>query len=277
MRAAKGRIYAFFFVALSLLVSSSALASIPRSTALDPPAFDRYALADEPIASTDVLPLHEQLKRAAVVSWPRESLLETRVGASPIEKSLFAPSTSPLTRALHQAYAHLNCESASDRAFCAGDPVNGRDPTGTEADPGELDPVTPEQAAEMGRGILHFAKSLIHYDEVKEAFTGWSSASGKERAMAVAVAGIVIVDVAGNFVEPGEESVVKVVTSSVSKRITSRAVAKEAEEIAVRKLAEGAERQGQRLVEVNLAQSKKIQPKPEGVRFGKPRGPCVSI
>ena len=138
MRAAKGRSFAFFFVALSLFVSAPAFASIPRSAALDPSAIDRFALADDAIASTEVLPLHDQLARAARVSWPVESLPETRVGASLELQPLFTEPTPLLTRALHRAYADLCATSASGRTLCAGDPVNCRDPRGEASKPGTV-------------------------------------------------------------------------------------------------------------------------------------------
>lgn len=122
MRAAKGRSFAFFFAAL--FVSASAFASIPRITALDPPALDRFA------ESTGALPLHDQLARAASVSWPVESLPETRVGASLDFEPLFTEPTPLLTRALHQAYVELSATNASGRTLCGGDPVNCNDPEG---------------------------------------------------------------------------------------------------------------------------------------------------
>lgn len=139
MRAAKGRSSSFFFAAIALSVSSSALASIPRTTTLDAPAIDRYATHD------DILSLHDWLVRAARASWPIESLPETRVGASALGSPLFAEPTPLLTRALHQAWADLDTTNASGRTLRAGDPVNGRDPKG-EATASDASRVTQAKA-----------------------------------------------------------------------------------------------------------------------------------
>ena len=116
------------------------------------------AIAPQPIelfretASVDRTPFDEDvLLRSALEtvlppSEPIASLAETRIrdfgDLAPFERE----ERGELTRALHQSYEQLNEKSASVESFCAGDPINGRDPLGE----GILDDIKSECAARAG-------------------------------------------------------------------------------------------------------------------------------
>jgi hypothetical protein len=152
--AAKGRALSIILAIFAIFASSSAFASIPRSTVLDPPAIDfRNVDLTGPIASdADASVDNAELLRHALDSAfieppPVQSLSETRVWVSRLERSLFVEPRPLLSDGLQKASAEVWPEIASDPtvltpdplgypdssnlyAFAGGDPVNGRDPTG---------------------------------------------------------------------------------------------------------------------------------------------------
>ncbi len=125
--AAKGKV--LLLAIASLLVSTAAVASIPRSTALDPPPFDRYALDDRERDDNDAL-LAGALDRTMATSESIARLAETRVRGIAVLAPFERQPASELSRALRRASGFREFESASDATFCAGDPVNCKDPTG---------------------------------------------------------------------------------------------------------------------------------------------------
>jgi hypothetical protein len=155
--AAKRKAVGLLVALAALLLAAPAFASIPRSPLLDPPRLtieldppadvaqdERETPLHRAIASALTTPapirrepletnLRRALAHALPASEPLASLAETRVRASDFFAPLFHQPPEPLSRALHQAYARLNGENASDRLFASGDPVNGRDPSGDEA------------------------------------------------------------------------------------------------------------------------------------------------
>jgi hypothetical protein len=154
--AAKGRALSIILAIFAIFASSSAFASIPRSTVLDPPAIDfRNVDLTGPIASdADASVDNAELLRHALDSAfieppPVQSLSETRVWVSRLERSLFVEPRPLLSDGLQKASAEVWPEIASDPtvltpdpmgyqdssnlyAFCGGDPVNCSDPTGEE-------------------------------------------------------------------------------------------------------------------------------------------------
>ena len=151
--AAKGKALVLVAAAIALLVTPAAVASIPRSTMLDPQPIDRFALDDrhdgqlEAASIDNARLLHRALARALPASAPVASLSETRVWASVVDVQLLRRPTSPLSRALHRASADLWPGITSDRtvlspdpvgyadssnlySFCHGNPIGCRDPLG---------------------------------------------------------------------------------------------------------------------------------------------------
>src|SRR5207244_7057573 len=95
--AAKRR--ALLLAIASLLASTAAVASIPRSTALDPPAFDRFALDARERDDNDTL-LDSTLDRALPHQASIALLSETRVRGSEVFVPLLHEERSALNRAL---------------------------------------------------------------------------------------------------------------------------------------------------------------------------------
>ena len=264
------RIYAVQLKRRALLVvvalvatfaSASAFASIPRSDILSPAitraSFD-LASPTRPERS-EVLPLVEQLRGALEEALPASeqlsSLAETRVRAfgdlAPFEQQ----QPSELTRALHQAYAEFSEGSASDQAFCAGDPVNGRDPTGEQVGPGSAyrfaeyfhSGEVAEDADELAAALKKEAAATAA-EELTPAGV-WNSVStalfGYDVVRQEDVHGFLPRTLAGIAAIPGVPSIVRKLDDVLPSPIRKR---------------------------LNLLHGRKLQPKPEGVRFGKPRG-----
>jgi hypothetical protein len=246
--AATRKTCAFFFALALLFVTAPASASIPRTSPLDPPpaaieldaspdvASDddagvtllRQALADalpspetltgdrpaDVAAAPHATPLHRALTRAMRVSAPPASLAETRIRASDFFAPLSPQPPAPLSRALHKAYARLNPESASDRFFAGGDPVNGRDPEGLAKKTknggsnwlGNLGDVVTVTGFWSGAAsaaldtVGNTVSDVMMLDTWADAnVVAWdSSRSGKERAIAAAKGvGVAALNVAG--------------------------------------------------------------------------------
>ena len=152
--AAKGRALSIVLAIAAIFASGSAFASIPRSTILDTPPIDlRYVDLTDPTASDidtsidNVELLHHALDAALFEPLPLESLSETRVWVSRLERPLFIEPRQLLSDGLQKASAATWPEIASGPtvltpdplgyvdssnlyAFAGGDPVNGRDPEG---------------------------------------------------------------------------------------------------------------------------------------------------
>jgi len=264
------------------------------------------AIAPQPIelfretASVDRTPFDEDvLLRSALEtvlppSEPIASLAETRIrdfgDLAPFERE----ERGELTRALHQSYEQLNEKSASVESFCAGDPINGRDPLGE----GILDDIKSElkqqytdlvtHAAVTGKAIKGIAKSvgktivgvaatvnLLHeaskpgnvqaqlqvVDALKQthdAVAEWGTSAG------YAIAEPEQIQQAVNELQPDEfaEEVSDATILTASFVTPLEGVGAEAEALEAAGGTSG----------VNLARPKTIQPRPTNVRFGPPRG-----
>jgi len=148
--ATKGRALSIVLAIVAIFASISAFASIPRNTILDEAkSIDSRAIDlpgdDASIDNAELL--HHAIDGALAMPVPVESLSESRVWVSRLERPLIVEPISPLTHALHRGSVAAWPEIASDPtvltpdplgykdssnlyAFAGGDPVNGRDPTG---------------------------------------------------------------------------------------------------------------------------------------------------
>src|SRR5947209_786196 len=116
--AAKRR--ALFLALATLLTSAAAVASIPRSTALDPPPRDRFELAQTQSGHNEVASidnarlLHRALDRALPHQTSLPALSETRLRGSTVFAPLLQEGPSALSRAVRRASAFREFENVSD-------------------------------------------------------------------------------------------------------------------------------------------------------------------
>ncbi len=100
-------------------------------------------------------------------------------------------------------------------AYVLNNPLPYTDPTGKEADPGELDGL---DASAIGR----FLGSALHINALREAFSGFGSAPWNEKLMAGGVGLIAAADIGSNFLAP-EKATAGVLLGENMTRVTAGA------------------------------------------------------
>jgi RHS repeat-associated protein len=92
-------------------------------------------------------------------------------------------------------------------AYVGNNPLRHTDPDGRNLRD-FINAVGPATAA-TGRDLLKLGKEIVHYNQVKEAFSGFSAAPANEKAMAVAIGVLAVADIGSSVVAPEKAAIQK--------------------------------------------------------------------